>query len=61
MMAALHIALRNPPINSKNPAIKVQTVSTKTFYNEVTTDCAISRNMPSFLYFFPRKELRLWY
>ncbi|XP_016330372.1 actin-related protein 2/3 complex subunit 5-like protein [Sinocyclocheilus anshuiensis] len=22
MMAALHIALRNPPINSKNPAIK---------------------------------------
>lgn len=35
-MAALHIALRNPPIHSKNPAIKVQTVLTKTsFQNEV--------------------------
>ncbi|CAM4542044.1 unnamed protein product [Leuciscus chuanchicus] len=31
MMAALHIALRNPPINSKNPAIKerAQTVVLK--------------------------------
>lgn len=35
MMAAFHIALRNPPINSKNPAIKVQSVLTRTsFQNE---------------------------
>ncbi|XP_042612216.1 actin-related protein 2/3 complex subunit 5-like protein isoform X1 [Cyprinus carpio] len=34
MMAALHIALRNPPVNSKNPAIKVQAALTRTFQNE---------------------------
>ncbi|XP_051546756.1 actin-related protein 2/3 complex subunit 5-like protein [Myxocyprinus asiaticus] len=27
MMAALHIALRNPPINSKNPALKERALS----------------------------------
>ncbi|XP_058632212.1 actin related protein 2/3 complex, subunit 5-like, b isoform X1 [Onychostoma macrolepis] len=35
LMAALHIALRNPPINSRNPAIKVQTILPRTtFQNE---------------------------
>ncbi len=31
-MSALHIALRNPPLNSRNPAIKVQTFLPRTTF-----------------------------
>ncbi len=41
-MSALHIALRNPPINSRNPAIKVQTFFTKNYISEWGIDWTIA-------------------
>lgn len=35
MMTAFHIALKNPPIHTKNPAVKVRTTSSHLFTREV--------------------------
>lgn len=41
-MTAFHVALKNPPINSKNPAVKV-----------TDSRCPSSFSPSSFLFFFP--------
>lgn len=51
MMTAFHIALRNPPINSKNPAVKVRANSVTRTVWSITFRCSGRPSMSEIEYF----------